>query len=91
MAAWAGVLMLAEQGVVPPWELAPGVNFELVRCQTQHLVDDVFIGTSAGGRIFVQAKHGLDWSTSTRPSSPRRSNSLSVSTWLAVAANTAAH
>ncbi len=57
VAAWIAVQILAEQHAAPPTWLAPGGTIDFLRCQEQVPVDDVVVGTSTGGRTFVQAKH----------------------------------
>ncbi len=58
-AAWVAVRILAEQAASPPWNLPGRTTFEFIRCETEQPVDDLLIGTSEGGFVFVQVKHRL--------------------------------
>ncbi|MCE7917856.1 MAG: hypothetical protein DYH16_10055, partial [Nitrosomonas sp. PRO5] len=55
--AWAAIQILAEQSSSLPWNLSVGTTFKFLRCETEFPVDDLLIGTSEGGCIFVQIKH----------------------------------
>lgn len=57
VAAWLAVRVLAESAASPLWHLSADVSFEFVRCETEQAVDDIMVGTSADGFIFIQAKH----------------------------------
>jgi len=57
--AWVAAHILAEHGATLPWDLKSSTTFELVRLETEQPVDDLLIGTSEGGYIFVQVKHSL--------------------------------
>jgi hypothetical protein len=57
VAAWFCVRILAESEASPPWNLPSNATLELLRCETEQPVDDLFVGTSDGGRVFVQVKH----------------------------------
>jgi len=61
--AWVAVWVLAEKEVSPPWGLPVGTTLEWLRCETEHPVDDLLVGTSDGGFIFSQMKHTLHLST----------------------------
>lgn len=54
MAASIAVQILAETASESPWGLS--ATLEVIRCESAEHVDDVWVSTSAGGRIFVQAK-----------------------------------
>jgi hypothetical protein len=58
-AAWVAVRILAERAASPPWTLAADTVLEFIRCETEQPVDDLLIGTSRGGFVFVQVKHTL--------------------------------
>ena len=57
VAAWLGGFILAEASL--PWRPSSRVTPESLRCETEAPVDDILVGTNHGGRIFVQAKKGL--------------------------------
>ena len=59
VAAWATVHILAEKGAAPPWSLPSDTTLEFIRCETEHPVDDLLFGTSAGGFVFAQVKRSL--------------------------------
>lgn len=59
VAAWVTVHILAEQDSTPPWELPGGITLEWIRCETEQPIDDMLVGTSAGGRVFAQIKRTL--------------------------------
>jgi hypothetical protein len=63
VAAWVSSRILAEQDVSPPWDLPHSVTLEYIQCETGNPVDDLLVGTSDNGRIFIQAKHELDLGT----------------------------
>src|SRR5262249_16238895 len=56
VAAYLGVYVLAEEGVSAPWDLPATVTLEWIRAQTRAAVDDLLVGTSADGRIYIQAR-----------------------------------
>ena len=58
-AAWVAAHILAEQAASPPWDLSAATTLDFVRCETEQPVDDLLVGTSEGGFVFVQAKHSL--------------------------------
>ena len=60
VAAWMAVGILAEQEASPPWDLPANVFLKFLRCETEQPVDDLLIGTSEGGHVFIQAKHQLE-------------------------------
>jgi signal recognition particle GTPase len=60
VAAWMAVGILAEQEASPPWDLPANVSLKFLRCETEQPVDDLLIGTSEGGHVFIQAKHQLE-------------------------------
>lgn len=64
-AAWFATLMLAEQDASPPFRLPSAVMLKDILAETVQPVDDLKIGTSAGGQIFVQVKTSLSVSDRT--------------------------
>lgn len=62
VSTWAAIQILAEKAVAPPWDLSEETTFEWVRCETGQPVDDLLIGTSTNGYIFVQVKRTLNLS-----------------------------
>lgn len=63
VAAWVAVRILAEQAASPPWDLPERVTLNFVRCETEQPVDDLLIGASEEGFVFVQVKHTLTLQT----------------------------
>jgi signal recognition particle GTPase len=63
VAAWIAVSILAEQDVAPPWILPAHVTLIFLRCETEQPVDDLLVGTSDGGHVFIQVKHRLTLGT----------------------------
>src|SRR5262249_31887522 len=59
VAAWIAVRILAEQEASPPWGLPADVTLEFLRCETEQPVDDILVGTSGEGCVFIQVKHTL--------------------------------
>lgn len=59
-AAWAAVLILAEQDTSLPWGFPAAATLEFLRCETTEPVDDILTGASTGGHAFLQAKHSID-------------------------------
>lgn len=59
-AAWLAVLILAERDVHPPFELSADVTLDYIACETHHPIDDIFVRTSSGGHVFLQAKRRLN-------------------------------
>src|SRR5580693_2218283 len=66
--AWTAVQILAEQDVTPPWGLPATVTLETLHAEAPNPIDDLVVHTSAGGKVFVQAKHTV--SLETTPTSP---------------------
>ena len=64
VAAWVAVRILTEQESAPPWDLSSDTTLEFIRCETEQPVDDLLVGTSHQGHIFVQVKHSLNLSSS---------------------------
>ena len=62
VAAWFAVGILVEQEATPPWELSADTTFKFLRCETEQPVDDLLIGTSQGGNVFIQIKHRVSLS-----------------------------
>src|SRR5205809_1874046 len=61
VAAWLAVQMLAEVDL--PWDLPEGTTAESISCETTNSADDIFAGTSDGGRVYAQAKTRLLWNS----------------------------
>ncbi len=57
VAAWVAVQILAEQAGPSLWDLPAATTLKFLRCETEFPVDDLLIGTSEEGCIFVQIKH----------------------------------
>jgi len=62
VSAWMAVRILAEKGASPLWDLPVYVTLEWLKCETGEPVDDLLVGTSAGGHVFCQIKHRLELS-----------------------------
>jgi DNA replication protein DnaC len=60
IAAWAAVSILAELSATLPCDLPANIAFEYLRCETEQPVDDIMVGTSDIGVIFIQAKHTIN-------------------------------
>jgi hypothetical protein len=58
-AAWVAVHILAEQAASPPWDLPQNATLEFLRCETEQPVDDLLVGTSGDGVVYVQVKRTL--------------------------------
>jgi hypothetical protein len=61
-AAWFAVQILAEAMITPRWDLPVIAPLTFVRCETEEPVDDILLGTSDAGFIFLQAKRTIDLS-----------------------------
>lgn len=59
VAAWVAVSVLAEQEATPLWGLASDTTLDFIRCETEQPLDDLLIGNSQGGHVFVQVKTTL--------------------------------
>src|SRR5262249_46865800 len=59
VAAWFATRILAERDASPSLGLPADISLEFLRCETEQPVDDLMIGTSAGGHLFIQVKHSL--------------------------------
>lgn len=59
VAAWAAAHILAEKESTPLWGLPKGTILTWLRCETEQPVDDLLLGTSGNGLIFVQVKRNL--------------------------------
>jgi hypothetical protein len=57
VAAWIVARILAEQDASPPWGLPTHVTLDGLYGETDQPVDDIRVGTSDGGQVFIQAKH----------------------------------
>src|SRR5580698_1585975 len=57
VAAWFAVRILAEEAVSRPWDFPERPEF--LRCETEQPVDDLLLGLSGSGFVFVQVKHRL--------------------------------
>lgn len=64
VAAWIAVRILAEQDASPPWDFPGHFTLEFLRCETEQPVDDLLVGTSGNGHVFIQVKHTLSLETS---------------------------
>ena len=63
VAAWLGVRILAESAAAAPWSFTDAdTTLEFIRCETEQPVDDILVGTSAGGFLFFQVKKNVDLS-----------------------------
>lgn len=60
VAAWASVCILAEENATLRWNLPSYTSFQYIRCETEQPVDDIMIGTSDGGFVFIQAKRTIN-------------------------------
>lgn len=60
VAAWVAVSILAEQNASLPFDLPADITFEYFRCETEQPVDDILIGTSNNGLLFMQVKHTIN-------------------------------
>jgi hypothetical protein len=60
VAAWVGVMMLAERPATP---IGPAVRPIYLRFETPEPTDDLLVGCSDGSHAFGQAKRGLNLST----------------------------
>jgi hypothetical protein len=59
VAAWMCVRILGERDIAPLWRLKADVTFEYIRCETGQPVDDVLVGTSEDGHLFINVKHSV--------------------------------
>ena len=57
VAAWFAVRILAEDAASRPWDFPARPEF--LRCETEQPVDDLLLGLSDSGFVFVQVKHRL--------------------------------
>lgn len=64
--AWVAAHILAEADASAPWELPAEVHLREVLCQAPAYVDDLLVGTSANGWVFIQAKQSLRLEKSAR-------------------------
>jgi hypothetical protein len=55
VAAWFAVRVLAEEDG-SAWGLRSGWTLDFIRAETEQPVDDILVGTSDGGFLFVQVK-----------------------------------
>ena len=62
VAAWMAVHILAEKGSSLPWDLPAGTTLEWLQCETWEPVDDLLLGTSDNGLVFIQCKRTLQLS-----------------------------
>ena len=60
VAAWFAVRVLAEVGAEPLEGLPTTSTLEFLRCETEQPVDDLMVGTSDGGHLFIQVKRSLN-------------------------------
>ena len=59
VACYLSTLILAESHAEPPTGLPQGVNLSSIVAETSQPIDDLLIGTSVGGVLFIQAKTAL--------------------------------
>jgi len=59
VAAWVAVRILVEHAATTPWDFAAAITFDFLRCETLEPVDDLLIGVSNAGHVFLQAKHSI--------------------------------
>lgn len=59
VAAWIAVRILAEQAATTPWDFAANTTLDFLRCETLEPVDDLLVGLSNAGHVFLQAKHTI--------------------------------
>jgi hypothetical protein len=59
VAAWFAVAVLADSAMSPRGDLSEATRFHFVQCQSSQDVDDVLVGTSDGGSLYIQAKRTL--------------------------------
>jgi hypothetical protein len=59
VATWFATGILAEKAAALRWELPNNTYLEYLRCETDEPVDDILVGTSDKGLIFVQVKKSL--------------------------------
>jgi hypothetical protein len=57
VAAWICVWILTGRDAAPLWGLPAGTALDFLRCETEQPVDDILVGTSKRGNIFIQVKH----------------------------------
>lgn len=62
VAALMAVRILAESHASPPWGLPATTTLDFLRCETEQPVDDLLVGTSAGGLVFIQTKRKVQLS-----------------------------
>lgn len=62
VAAWVAVNILASSNT--PWRLPVGTTLNWLWCETEQPVDDLMIGTSSGGVVYMQIKRHLHLSKS---------------------------
>src|SRR5215510_12707201 len=60
VAAWFAVRVLAEAGAEPFEGMPTTSTLEFLRCETEQPVDDLMVGTSEGGHLFIQVKRSLN-------------------------------
>jgi len=64
VACYFAAMVLAERGVPAPLSLPSDITLEDVAVETDQPVDDILVGTSGGGLVFVQCKSSLQLSRS---------------------------
>ena len=57
VAAWICVRILTGRDVAPLWGLPAETALDFLRCETEQPVDDILVGTSKRGIVFIQVKH----------------------------------
>jgi hypothetical protein len=57
VAVWICVRILTGRDVAPLWGLPAETALDFLRCETEQPVDDILVGTSKRGNVFIQVKH----------------------------------
>jgi hypothetical protein len=63
VAAYFAVQILAESAASDRWRYSSEIVLTSIQCQTDHPTDDILLGASHGGRLFLQAKSALNAGT----------------------------
>ena len=63
VAAWYAVRILAERAATVPLDCPATATSQFLRCETGEPIDDVLVGLSTTGYIFLQAKHKISLGT----------------------------
>jgi hypothetical protein len=62
VAGWVAVRILAEKFAEPSWELPQSSVLDSIRLETDEDVDDLMVITKLADVIYIQVKHGLQYS-----------------------------